>query len=593
MGSSSQHASALTASNAFISALGQSFATLKNLFRTHFEPKPVYLETASQKLAALPLVVYGSTAGKATHHARLVASFVHTSSFSMNRLTMKEIKARKTVIFCCSTCGDAEFPANAQRFAAQLAACKEDFSDVGFAVLALGRREARSFAAAGKSIHEMMLERGAKPLLPVCCLDSSAPDGDDGKYADWSRELATALYLRKPKMGMEAVNSVEECDSADLRPVRPIGFEFVTVAEISLLSEEGEVPALRKVVIDLPDGLTYDAGDLFGVLPCNPDSVVGEVLTALKLTPSAGFSVSGDAVIPGRLSVQNLFSQFLDLGGIPPRAVFAAFAAVANDEGKQKLAPLINEKDRSAYMAYIEDISIAECICQFAQFGVPSLETLVSTIPHMKPRFYSITSLPCTRPGRLEICVMEVFFGKGNKRAGISSNFIAGRGGKTLAMMIRGSPFKYPKDMTVPVIMVALGSGIAAMLSMLAVRAKTEGTLGPCVLILGTRYQGSFPYLVKELHDMEKSKIITKFFHVASRDGPKPMHVQQCLKENAEILWQYWEDYRTPFYYCGPQRDIPGELQQIMLNITISEGWLSIEEAMAFSNRHTWVISES
>jgi sulfite reductase alpha subunit-like flavoprotein len=575
MGKNSLYATALSSIAAFSVKLKAAITNVSpQCLRTHFDPRPVRLEFVSQRIAAEPLVVYGSSSGTASNCARLVASFLHTSSFSMNKLTICEMLARGIVIFLCSTMGDGEFPVNARRFAAELAACTEDLSGVTFAVLALGRHEARLYAEAGRKIHEGMLARGAKPMLPLTCLDSSAPDGDEGKYAEWSRELATTMYLRKPKVSVDADKAV---GPSNPNGARPIGFEFSTVIDISLLTEEGQVPAVRCIQMKLPDGMSYDAGAILAVLPCNPDSAVEEGLSALHLNANAGFAAAGDPVIPGQLSIQNLFTQFLDLGGMPPRELLRAFANAANGDGKAKLAPLIDEKDNTAYAEYTRDISTGECICQFAQFGVPTLETLVSTIPHMRPRLYSITSLPQALPGLLEICVMEVSFGKG--RHGIASHFLAERNGKTVAIAIRPVQFRYPSDHSIPIILVARGSGIAGMLSMLALRATAQEKLGPCLLIVGTRYMRSFQALIRRFNDMVDKKMITKFVQIASRDGPKPMHIQQWMKENSATLWESWEDHRTAFFYCGPQGDIAKDLLQVMIETTVNEGWLAIEEA--------------
>jgi sulfite reductase alpha subunit-like flavoprotein/iron only hydrogenase large subunit-like protein len=573
--SSSQHFSAFSVSATFPKSLES--------FRTSFEPRPVCIEAVSQKIAALPLVVDGSTSGKAAHHARLIARYLHTSAFSMNRLTVKDLLLRKIVIFVCSTTGVGEFPVNARKFASILEASQDNLSDVSFSVVALERHEAEYFAAAGKKLQELMLVHGAKSLLPLSCLDSSAPDADDGRYADWSRELATALSHRKN------VDVNKKPELIDDRPSRPRGFEFAKITEISFLTAEGQIPAVRRIVIDLPDGLRYDSGDHLGILPCNPDDVVKDVLNALGFPLDTSVTVD-DPIIPGRVSVHNLFWQYLDLGGIPSRSLLKTFEAVAIPEGKQKIALLLNE---NAYTKYIENISIGEFICEFAQYGVPSLETLVAIIPHMKPRFYSITCPPDARAGGLEICVMEVKFGKDGKRSGLASSYVARRGGQIIAIFTRPGKFKYPSDPTTPLIMVALGIGISAMLPLLKLRESSTIQLGPCILILSTRFVGSFPYLLKYLHRLADSKIITHFIHIAFRDGHRPLDIQQCMRENSERLWELWEDYRTTFYYCGQKKNIPEELKQIMIQITINEGWLSMEEAMAVSGRHPWHIETS
>lgn len=39
-------------------------------------------------------------------------------------------------------------------------------------------------------------------------------------------------------------------------------------------------------------------------------------------------------------------------------------------------------------------------------------------------------------------------------------------------------------------------------------------------------------------------------------------------------------------YYCGTPGHLPDEIKELLLKITIEEGGLSIEEAMAINNRH-------
>jgi len=87
-------------------------------------------------------------------------------------------------------------------------------------------------------------------------------------------------------------------------------------------------------------------------------------------------------------------------------------------------------------------------------------------------------------------------------------------------------------------------------------------------------------------------KILTEMFHAVSRGGNR-LHVQDMMKQNTTKLWDLWQDHRTVFYYCGPKRGVPEDLKEIMLKMTISEGWLSREEAMAFSGRHEWMVEES
>jgi sulfite reductase alpha subunit-like flavoprotein len=239
------------------------------------------------------------------------------------------------------------------------------------------------------------------------------------------------------------------------------------------------------------------------------------------------------------------------------------------------------------YESYCRDVNVAECVIEFAKGGVPELDDLVSALPHIEARHYSISSNPETRPGYLELMVLEVRWGN---RYGLASHFLAASGAKPVAMSIKHGMFKYPADPTVPVILIALGTGLAGVLPLVRTRLGEGKKMGPCLLFLGTRLTGSFPLVVSWLKQLEHDKVISRFFHAVSREGPKS-HIQDLMKANGTQLWDLWQDPKTQVFYCGPERGIPDDLKEIMLELTITEGWLSREEAMAFSGRHEWMIS--
>ena len=161
-------------------------------FNTHYEPQES-AQTSRKKASTQPIVGYGSTHGRATRYARLVASFVHTSSQAMNNITIPQILSRKTVIFIIATYGQGDYPANAMKFCKALSESKEDMSGVKFAVLALGRSSAgERFCAAGVKLYDMLVKRGAKPILPLTKADSLDEDGGDKTYAIWSRTCEPA-----------------------------------------------------------------------------------------------------------------------------------------------------------------------------------------------------------------------------------------------------------------------------------------------------------------------------------------------------------------------------------------------------------------
>jgi sulfite reductase alpha subunit-like flavoprotein len=543
--------------------------------------------------ANLPIVAYGSTTGHATRLARLIASVFSTASVSMNRLTIADLLTRTQALFVCSSHGDVEFPENAKRFAKQLADSSDDLSALNFAVLALTRGGTADDASAGGHLDALLQSRGANPLLPLTTADTLTEDQGDAALSAWAARISDILAIEKTQVGTRRLSALEargEAETGDFAP-RPRGYEIATIVEVNLLSPENVHPAMNRIAMKLPDGLTYEMGDQITILPRNEMSVVESVIAALQIKRGLRYSIGGDAVIPGRLTIQQLFLQYLDLHGLPPRNLLRTFFEVANKEGRAVLAPLIDEADDQPFRELCVDTSVAECICQFAPYGVPSLDSLLSAIPRMEPRIYAISSAPESNPGHMEILVLEVLFGKNGKRGGLATHFLVNPLAKTVPFRNRRGAFRFPDDPESPMIMCALGSGLSPMLALLQRRQSLYPKIGPALLFAGVRFQSSFPLLFRKIAQFSQDGVLTAAFQAVSREPPKT-HVQDLFKANTEKIWELWQDHRTYFYFCGPKRGCVDELKEIMLSMTITEGWLSSEEAMAFNIRHEWCIEE-
>lgn len=573
------------------------------LIKTHYEPQESATLAMKKRSRFLPIVAYGSTTGKSTQYARLIASFVNTSSFSMNHIdSISMLKKRKVAIFVMSTGMGHGWPRNSVTFKKMLENSKDDLSDVKFAVFALGQQKygEENFAVAGKQLFKLMEEHHAQPILPLAVCDSTQPNHANSVYVKFSHELASALYLKKPKVGAELINQLQVCDDKSIleKPPRPIGFEMATMIESSYLSPEGVIPAMHRYVLKLPDGMTYETGDHVTILPTNDEDIVDRVIAALQYDPNIVFQITSSAdsseenIIPKKLSVKLLLTQYLDLNTFPTRGLIRAFDQFANAEGKEVFSPLIDETNGSSYSTFIKDINVAEFICEYVQYGIPPLDVFVSACPHIIPRVFSIASAPDMNRGFLELMVLDVHFGPDNKRYGLTTHYLQRKGLEHVPIHCMRGIFKYPAENDTPIIMAALGTGISPMFSLIQHRMASKEKLGPAILIFGSRFRGAYPLLNKKLDNFLATGVVQTLLVVYSRDGGKHRHIQDLMreKENQAKMWELWSDPRTQFYYCGPKREIPTQLKEIMLETTMNEGWLSREEAMAYNSRHEWHI---
>ena len=569
--------------------------------KTFFEPQESAMSPVIRRRnMGIPIVAYGSVHGACVRYARLVAAFMNCSSCSMNQIdSLDTLVKRKTVVFVCSTY-KGQFPRNAIAFVNMLKQSTADLSQVNFAVLGVGSSKyGLKFGAAGRKLFSLLEEKGAKPIIPLAICDEQAKEGGKHQYIEFSRDLAAALYVKRPMIGTQPLSSLIRCQDTSIleKPARPIGFEIAEMVESEVISKEGELPAMHRYLIKLPEGMTYEAGDHATILPTNDEPVVNRVLEALKYDPDSVYSVqpcpcNEKNLIPQKVSVRQLFTQYLDLNGAPPKALLKVFYDVADEDGKAKIDPLINGEDDKAYTQYLKDINVAEVIEEFAKHGIPSLDNLVCAIPHTLPRIFSVASAPEANRGYLELIVFDVLFGPNNKRYGLCTHFLARPDLRYLPIYCMRGIFRYPKDPSTPIIMIACGGGISPMFSLIQYRMASKEEVGPAYLFFGSKYRGAYPLLNIKLDRFVQSGIIQEAYRAFSREGPKKKYVQDLILEASASVWKLWKDPKTQVFYCGPARQVPEQLKEIFLNITITEGRLSRDDAVALNNRHIWHIEE-
>lgn len=579
-----------------------------SIITTCYEPQ----ESASYKKSRknlstvdLPLVAYGSSTGKAMRYARFVASFFKTSSSSLNSTEVEKIKLRKKILIIMSSHENGNFPSNAKKFVDELTKLPRDLSEVSYAILGIddSKKNVNNFCQASQKLDELFSKLKAKPIIELSKLDISSQDGGDSSYYKWLSDLQEAMMIDKDTLaGMKLINEFKKVEDETVanKPSRPIGFEMAEISEKVLISPPDFSPKLTKVVIALPEGLTYELGDQVSILPCNDDDVVNSVIEALGYSKTDVFNVnSGNTIIPDKVTIQQLFTQYLDLNCIPPIAVYQTFynnlvneGGPNLEEGKKFFEQLLDDSSNKRKEFQTENCT-ADAIIEFCKFTKPPLDTLVSSINIMAPRIYSVSSSPDTSPDKAELLVNEVLFKSGSKqRYGLCTHFLIRPELSKVAIHFRRGKFRYPKDLTTDVVLIGLGSGLSPILPLVQLREKfmKEGKkLGKAILFFGARYRGSYQRLLSRIDGYQKNGAITESFLAFSRD-PEKLHIQDVMKKNSEKIWDIWQDPRTCVFFSGPDKGIPDQLKDIFVDITIHEGWMAMEEAMAYNSRHEWHI---
>ena len=567
-----------------------------HLLHTHYEMQTSPILEMKRKMDQMPIVSFGSASGSSSRLARTVAGYIGTTPIALNMCGIQKMIKQGSALIICSTFGDGELPANAEKFYEQLKECTEDLSGLRFSVLALGSRDYPKFCIAGHMIDKLLVEKGAKRIAPVVELDASSPDKGEGEFEKWAPLVVTSLGFKMPEISVEAAYKLniyeDEKDSIHRKIMKPLGYQWGVMLSSTVLTPQNYEPAMHRYQIKLPVGMTYNAGDHVAILPRNDPEQVGQVIKLLKLNPKAVVKVDTSLpecynTIPEKVSVEELFSQYLDLNGRPNRNILRAFKQFTNDNFiRERLTRILDPADIKPFEDLMKDISISEFIFEFGNGGYPPLDVLCTSIPLIQSRLYSIASAPSGISGAIDLVITDNIFGPDNTRRGLCTSFLRRFGLTRLALRTQPGCFGYPKDPTAPIIMAALGCGVAPMLSLLQHRESLKRPIGDASLFFGCRFRNTYPILDSMLENYTDTDALQDLYVAYSRDGTTKTYITDLMLQNPDTVWKYWSNPKTEFFYCGPARGIPDQLHNILVGVTMEKGKMSREDAEAFTNAH-------
>jgi NADPH-ferrihemoprotein reductase len=209
------------------------------------------------------------------------------------------------------------------------------------------------------------------------------------------------------------------------------------------------------VEFDIKDsGVVYQTGDHVGVWPTNPDVEVDRILCVLGL---AGEDKRHRAIkvesldptlakipFPTPATYDAIFRHYLDVSAVASRQTLALLARFApNAEVGERLSKLGTDKD--AYNKHVQGpaLKLAEVLQAVAGddlHQVPSagnttvwkdipFDRIISVIPRLQPRFYSISSSPKLYPDSIHItAVVLKYESQPSEHHGGRSRFVYGVG---------------------------------------------------------------------------------------------------------------------------------------------------------------------
>ncbi|KAJ7738227.1 cytochrome P450 [Mycena maculata] len=406
------------------------------------------------------------------------------------------------------------------------------------------------------------------------------------------------------KVAFISQSSASGTESSLSQPPVPDFVKATLRSNIELVDEDTPMPrGMRLLTFDIPDGFTYREGDHMEVFPENDPAVVDRLLVALDFVADAVFTVQqvDPAVNPkslavllldrGRITLRELLLYYADLSGPVHRSSLQLLSSFLPSDNKFKTlrenlgnASVASDKDSANTFAK-KNRNFAELIKNNPVLAQAlDLQKLLIVLRATQPRRYSIASSPLVDPRVAKLCV-----GVEDRRVadyeGLCSGFLKrSEVGHAIWVKSRASQdsFHLPTDPSIPVTVVAAGTGISAFLGFLehrraqGIKTKGSGGQAPFRLYYGTSY-----------HDMATLKAMVQVYiddgtvvadaAYSEVDSPRRF-AQQLLTRDALKIWSDLSN-NGRVYVCGSAARVGAGVRNSLMRIAEQMGGVTDSEA--------------
>ena len=365
-------------------------------------------------------------------------------------------------------------------------------------IFGLGNRTYEFFNGAAIRFDEALTARGAKRLYRI---GEGNDDGHlEGDYLAWIEEAVQSLGKH---LGVSE-QSQDRVPDFVVKPVprehgqqvfeRHVGLFNAPITTDQLFSSSSERQCLRAIFDISHAGLQYTPGDHLAIWPVNPEQHVTRLLRLLGLedTPDTVLEIcaidpeSVEVTVPQPTTYRTLISHYLDISGLVSRQLLSMINPFAPTPAASKaLESMSNTQEAYDKLVVAHRYTLGDVLSIVApgmKWTVPC-DVLLSNLPRLAPRFYSISSSPAYSPGKVEATVVVTKYHPSADPSkwvyGLASNFVNSinlvKSGARLPsdfpvyktshthvpIHIRKSKFRLPFSPRIPVIMIGPGTGVA------------------------------------------------------------------------------------------------------------------------------------
>jgi sulfite reductase (NADPH) flavoprotein alpha-component len=345
------------------------------------------------------------------------------------------------------------------------------------------------------------------------------------------------------------------------------------------LSQPGSEKCVHHHEIGIEDGpLPYLPGDAIGVHPQNDSALVERIIQALgargtePVVVADGTTTSLEDALRRSCSLSPAGRKLLALLGS------ASDAVQHKTPGSGRNVPR-PESTRQADAAP----DVLDVLESRGDVRIGPVE-FVAALRRLLPRLYSVASSPLASPGRVHLLVAAVRYQtRGRERRGVASSWLDERWpiGATGAFFLQSQQahFAMPSAPETDMIMVGPGTGVAPFRGFLQHR-RAIGAGGRNWLFFGDQRRASDFVYEDEFNAYVRDGWL-RLDLAFSRDQPRKIYVQDCLRDRAAEIWE-WLEHGAEFFVCGNKDRMAADVDLALRDIVETAGRRTSAEAAQY-----------
>ncbi|NWI54792.1 NOS2 protein, partial [Calyptomena viridis] len=546
-------------------------------------------------------VIFATETGKSETLASTLCSLFNcafnTRMLCMDEYNISDLEKETLLLVVTSTFGNGDSPGNGKTLKNSLLTLKLLRKKIRYAVFGLGSSMYPEFCAFAHAIDQKLAQLGASQLTPVG--EGDELNGQEEAFRTWAvSAFKTAcdifnipgrhsiqlpkIYFSEESWDPTSYRIVYDSEPMDLakalgnihaKDVIPMKLKFRQNLQ-SLKSSR--VTILVKLSCETNQEVHYLPGEHIGIFPGNQPELVCGIIARVKDAPPDDQTVRLETCTDGgywssvkkipACTLPEALTYLLDITTPPSQQLLKKLSQlVTAEEDKQRLEVLCQNTEEYNKWKFYNSPNILEVLEEFSSAEV-STAFLLTQLPHLKPRYYSVSSSCDMMAREIHLTVAVVNYrtrdGEGPWHHGVCSTWLntIPLDGTVLCFIRSANEFHLPEEPTKPCLLIGSGTGIAPFRSFWLQRLydlEHRGIKGgDMTLLFGCRQPDVDHIYKEETEEMKRKGVLKEIYTAYSRlPGQAKVYVQDILEGQLEArVCELLQREQGHVFVCGDVR---------------------------------------